>query len=140
VWALLTALFVSSRLGRDPVGALRVLRVGAAGFLMLVASAAPPLLARRESGRELFRHTGGREVLAWNAWRTAWMAGYFYNDGAVREVSSLKEIVATAAREPALVLCGPAEVHQLKGLPGFTAGVVAVGPRGQTLVRLRPSS
>jgi 4-amino-4-deoxy-L-arabinose transferase-like glycosyltransferase len=140
LWALLTALTVSSRLGREPGGALRVLRVGAAGLLMLVASAAPPLLARRESGRELFRHTGGQEVLAWNAWRTAWMAGYFYNDGSVREVSSLEEIVAAAGREPALVLCGPAQLRVLAGLPGFSATVVAVGPRGQTLVRLRPSS
>jgi 4-amino-4-deoxy-L-arabinose transferase-like glycosyltransferase len=140
LWALLTALLVSSRLGREPAGALRVLRVGAAGFLMLLASAAPPLIARRESGRDLFRHTGGQPVLVWNAWRTAWMAGYFYNDGSVREVSSLPEIVAAAAREPALVLCGPAEVRILQDLPGFSASVVDTGPRGQTLVRVRPSS
>jgi 4-amino-4-deoxy-L-arabinose transferase-like glycosyltransferase len=140
VWAVLVALLVSSRMGRDPAGALRVLRVGAAGLLLLLAHAAPPLLARRESGRELFRHTEGREVLAWNAWRTAWMSGYFYNDGAVREVSSVQEIVAVASQQTALVLCGPAELRQLSEVPGFQATVVATGPRRQTLVRLRPSS
>jgi len=132
---------VSSRIRRDPARALRVLRIGAAGFLLLVAHAAPPLLARRESGRELFRHTQGQEVLAWNAWRTAWMAGYFYNDGGVREVKGLEEIVTAASRDnTALVLCGPAEVRRLSQLPGFLATIVAVGPRQQTLVRLRPSS
>jgi hypothetical protein len=140
VWALLAALLFSSRFARDPSGALRVLRVGAAGLLMLVATAAPPLLARRESGRNLFRHTRGREVLVWNAWRTAWMAGYFYNDAAVREVSSLREIAAAAAREPTLVLCGPAEVRALSTLAGHRASVLAIGPRGQTLVRVTPSS
>jgi hypothetical protein len=137
---VLVALMVSSRIGRDPAAALRMLRVGAAGFLLLLAHAAPPLLARRESGRELFRHTQGQEVLAWNAWRTAWMSGYFYNDGAVREVSSLEEIVRAASRDTALVLCGPSEVRKLSQLPGFLATIVAVGPRHQTLVRLRPSS
>ena len=140
VWAVLVALMVSSRIGRDPTAALRLLRIGAAGFLLLLAHAAPPLLARRESGRELFRHTEGQEVLVWNAWRTAWMSGYFYNDGGVREVSSLEEIVTTASRDTALVLCGPAEVRRLSQLPGFLATIVAVGPRGQTLVRLRPYS
>ena len=140
LWALLTALTVSRRLAGDPAGALRILRVGAAGLLLLLASAAPPLLARRESGRELFRFTGGQEVLAWNAWRTAWMAGYFYNDGRVREVSRLDAITAVARAGPVLVLCGPAELRILRRLPGFAATVMGEGPRGQILVRLTPSS
>lgn len=136
MWALVNSLAVSRRLAVDAAGGLRILRVGAAGFLLLLTSAAPPLLARRESGRDLFRHTGGQEVLAWHAWRTAWMAGYFYNDGKVREVSSLAEITAAAAEGPALVLCGPAELRMLRHLPGYAAGVIAEGPREQTLVRL----
>jgi len=141
VWALVASLAVSRRLAVDPAGALRILRVGAAGLLLLLTSAAPPLLARRESGRDLFRHTGGQEVLAWHAWRTAWMAGYFYNDGKVREVATLAEITAAAAGGPVLVLCGPAELRILRRLPGYAATVVAEGPREQTLVRVvRPSS
>jgi 4-amino-4-deoxy-L-arabinose transferase-like glycosyltransferase len=140
LWALVTALAVSRRLGLDPAGALRVLRVGAAGLLLLLTGALPPLLARRESGRDLFRAARGEEVLAWNAWRTAWMAGYFYNDGRVREVATLAEVTAAARGGPVLVLCGPAELRVLRRLPGFAASVVAEGPRGQALVRVRSSS
>jgi len=136
LWALLAALAASRRLSVDAAGGLRILRVGAAGLLLLLAVAATPLLARRESGRELFRHAGGQEVLAWHAWRTAWMAGYFYNDAKVRAVSSLAEITAAAAEGPALVLCGPAELRLLRRLPGYAATVIAEGPREQTLVRL----
>jgi hypothetical protein len=69
------------------------------------------------------------------------MAGYFYNDGAVREVSSVQEIArAAGSRDSVLVLCGPAELRQLSQLSGFMATVVSVGPRSQSLVRLRPSS
>jgi hypothetical protein len=136
VWALVASLAASRRLGADPAGALRILRVGAAGLLLLLSTAAPPFLARRESGRDLFRHTGGQEVLAWHAWRTAWMAGYFYNDGRVREVATLAEITAAAAKGPVLVLCGPSELRILRRLPGYAASVVDEGPREQALVRL----
>ena len=136
LWALVASLAASRKLSADPAGALRILRVGAAGLLLLLTSAAPPLLARRESGRDLFRHTGGQEVLAWHAWRTAWMAGYFYNDGKVREVSTLAEITAAAAQGPVLVLCGPSELRILRRLPGYAARVVDEGPREQALVRL----
>ncbi|HEV7502506.1 MAG TPA: glycosyltransferase family 39 protein [Vicinamibacteria bacterium] len=136
LWALVTALALSRRIGGDPASALRILRVGAAGLLLLVTSAAVPVLARRESGRALFRDTGGREVLAWNAWRTAWMAGYFYNDGRVREIATLEEVTAAATPGPALVLCGPAERRLLRALPGYAVSVVAEGPREQTLLRV----
>ena len=141
LWALVASLAASRKLARDPAGALTILRVGAAGLLLLLTRAAPPLLASRESGRDLFRHTGGQEVLAWHAWRTAWMAGYFYNDGKVREVATLAEITGAAANGPVLVLCGPAELRILRRLPGYAASVVDEGPREQALVRLvRPSS
>ena len=77
-------------------------------------------------------------MLAWNAWRTAWMAGYFYNDGRVREVSGIDEIATAAARAPALVLCGPGELRALAALPGYEARVLATGPRGQVLARVQP--
>jgi hypothetical protein len=141
LWSLVASLAASRKLARDPAGALTILRVGAAGLLLLLTRAAPPLLASRESGRDLFRHTGGEEVLAWHAWRTAWMAGYFYNDGKVREVATLAEITAATAGGPVLVLCGPAELRILRRLPGYAARVVDEGPREQALVRLvRPSS
>ena len=140
VWCLLVGLGLRLRATRDPAGAIGLLRVGAAGMLVLLAWAAPPILARRESGRSLFARTGGHEVLVWGAWRTAWMAGYYYNDGRVQEVATLDQITAAARRAPTLVLCGPAERRILQHLAGFSALVLAEGPRGQVLVRLRPSS
>jgi 4-amino-4-deoxy-L-arabinose transferase-like glycosyltransferase len=136
VWCLIMGLAFSRRLAPDPAGTLRLLRVGGAGLLLLLTTAAPTILAHRESGRDLFRPARGREVLAWNAWRTAWMAGYFYNDGKVREVAGLPDVAEAAARGPALVLCGPAERRQLERLPGHRAGILATGPRDNVLVRV----
>jgi hypothetical protein len=113
-----------------------MLRVGGAGLLLLLALAAPPILARRDSGRRLFLPAMGREVLAWGAWRTAWMAGYFYNDGKVREVAGLTEVKDAAAQGPVLVLAGPAERRQLEQAPGLAPHVLAEGPRGNALYRV----
>jgi 4-amino-4-deoxy-L-arabinose transferase-like glycosyltransferase len=140
VWAVLVALFFSWRMGRDTVGALRLLRVGAAGFLLLLAMAAPPIIEARESGASLFRPAGGREVLAWRAWRTAWMAGYFYNDGRVREVETLAEIAAAAAERPVLVVAGPRERDQIARVRGLRARILARGPRHHALVEVTSSS
>ena len=131
----MTFLF-SRRVGADPAGALRVLRIGAAGLLLLVTLAAPPLLARRESGRDLFIPTMGREVLAWGAWRTAWMAGYFYNDGKVREVSGAEEIFAAVDEGPTLVLAGPSERRRLEAMGSIETRVLADGPRSNVLLRI----
>jgi 4-amino-4-deoxy-L-arabinose transferase-like glycosyltransferase len=137
VWSLVMGFGFSLRIVRDPEGALRLLRVGAAGFLVLMAGAAPPFLAHLESGRSLFRAAGGREVLAWGAWRTAWMSGYFYNDARVREVAGFPEIVTRLqAGGPVLVLCGPGERRRLAEMAGLTMRVLAEGPRGNVLVRL----
>jgi len=132
-WALLTGFAFSRQVVRDAIGALRLLRVGAAGLMALLALAAPPLLAAHESGRGLFLPAAGREVLAWGAWRTAWMAGYFYNDGRVREVSGLAEIEAGLRDEALLVLCGPAERRRLAATP-FQLRVLAEGPRSNALL------
>lgn len=137
VWALLLALLSSRRLASNPAGALGVLRVGSAGFLVLLALAAPPVLARRESGRDLFLPAQGREVLAWGAWRSAWMAGYFYNDGKVREIAGLSEVMDAAREGPVLALCGPAERQLLARTPSLETQVLAEGPRGNALVRAR---
>jgi 4-amino-4-deoxy-L-arabinose transferase-like glycosyltransferase len=133
-WALLTAWLVSRRVGADAAGALGLLRVGAAGLLLLLAHAAPPLVARRESGRDLFRPAGGREVLAWGAWRTAWMAGYFYNDGKVRQVDSAQAIVEASRQGPVLALCGPAERRALESSASLRVSVLAEGPRANALL------
>ena len=135
-WTVMASIAVAARVGSDPAGALRLLRVAAAGILLLLAMAAPPILARRESGRDLFLATGGREVLAWGATRSAWMAGYFYNDGKVREVAGLGEVAAAAERGPALVICGPAERRLLTAAPGLVTRVLAAGPRDSALVRV----
>ena len=136
VWALVVTFLVSSRLRIDPAGALRTLRVGAAGLLLLIALAAPPILARRESGRVLFIPAMGREVLAWGAWRTAWMAGYFYNDGRVREVADASEVMAAVEQGPQLVLLGPAERRRLEAMGGLLVRRLASGPRDNSLVRV----
>jgi 4-amino-4-deoxy-L-arabinose transferase-like glycosyltransferase len=135
-WALLTAFVFSLHAERRPAAALRLLRVGAPGLLVLLALAAPPLVARDESGRALFAPAAGREVLAWRAWRTAWMAGYFYNDGRVREVESLAEIAEAAGRAPVLVVCGPGERQQIAASAWLRAQVLAHGPRGHVLLEV----
>jgi 4-amino-4-deoxy-L-arabinose transferase-like glycosyltransferase len=140
LFALATAFAVSHRIGTDAAGALRLLRVGGAGFLLLLALAAPPMLARQESGRSLFLPAQGREVLAFGAWRTAWMAGYFYNDGRVREVTDLREVVDAAAAGPVLVLCGPAERRQLESLTDVQTLSLAEGPRRNALLRVTRSA
>jgi hypothetical protein len=135
-WALLVTLMFARRLGPDPAGALRLLRVGGAGFLLLLALALPPLLERRESGRRLFLPAQGREVLAFGAWRTAWMAGYFYNDGRVREVTELREVTDGLGSGPVLVVCGPEQRRQLEALLDLRTLVLAEGPRSNVLLRL----
>jgi 4-amino-4-deoxy-L-arabinose transferase-like glycosyltransferase len=136
VWAVVVAFFFSRRVGPDPAGALRLLRVGAAGFLLLAAMAAPPILARRESGARLFAPAMGRPVLAWGAWRTAWMAGYFYNDGRVREVVQASEVLSAVEREPTLVLAGPSERRRLEAMGSLEVHRLAEGPRGNALLRV----
>jgi len=136
VWTALAVLAFAARWRGDAAGALRLLQITAAGFLLLLTGAAPPILARRESGRDLFVPAGGREVLAWGASRTAWMAGYFYNDGRVREVGTLAEVAAQAARGGALVVAGPAEREALARAPSLSIRVLAEGPRGSALVRV----
>jgi hypothetical protein len=111
--------------------------VGAPGFLLLLATAAPPLIAARESGAALFAPAGGRPVLAWNAWRTAWMAGYFYNNGNVREVQTLAEITEAAARGPVLVLSGRRERDELMRVRGFRSLILSRGPRDHALIEVK---
>lgn len=140
VWALTVMFVVSNRIERSPLLALALLRVGAAGLLLLVAVAAPPILAARESGRDLFIPAAGRPVLAWGAWRTAWMAGYFYNDAKVREVSSFRELEQALRAGPALVLCGPSERRRLELLRTAKTTVLAEGPRRNALLRVEALS
>jgi 4-amino-4-deoxy-L-arabinose transferase-like glycosyltransferase len=135
-WAVITAFLFSRRVGLDPAGALRLLRIGAAGLLLLVAFIAPPILERRESGRALFRGAMGREVLAWGAWRTAWMAGYFYNDGKVAEVTRATEILAAVERGPTLVLAGPAEKRRLESMGSLEVRTLTTGVRQNALLRV----
>ncbi len=135
-WAVIVAYLVSRRIGADPAGAFRLLRVGAAGLLLLVLLVAPQILARRESGRAFFEAAMGREVLAWGAWRTAWMAGYFYNDAKVREVPSAVEIMTAVGEGPTLVLAGPSESRRLKAMGAFQVHVLVRGPKENELLRI----
>lgn len=135
-WVAMVMLLFARRVASDPAGALRLLRVGAGGMLLLVALAAPPILERRESGRRLFLPAHGREVLAWGAWRTAWMSGYFYNDGSVREVSDASEILVAVAKAPVLVLAGPAEQRRLGSMGSIEVQRLAEGARQNALLRV----
>jgi 4-amino-4-deoxy-L-arabinose transferase-like glycosyltransferase len=135
-WAVVVAFLFSRRIGADPAGAFRLLRIGGAGLLLLFAFVAPPIVARQESGRDLFIPAMGREVLAWGAWRTTWMAGYFYNDGRVREVEQASEILAALDTGPTLVLAGPSERRRLQSMGSLTVLTLAEGPRGNALLRL----
>jgi 4-amino-4-deoxy-L-arabinose transferase-like glycosyltransferase len=136
VWCVIVGLGFWRRVGQDAAGAVRLLRVGGAGALLLLTLAAPPILARRESGKRLFGPARGREVLAWGAWRTAWMAGYFYNDGHVREVPGVSEIMAALDRGPTLALVGPGERRQLENTLAVVVHPLAEGPRQNALLRL----
>lgn len=137
LWVLATAFLFTRQVGRSLPAAAALLRLGAAGFLLLLALAAPPILDRWESGRAFFVPAQGREVLVWNARRTAWMAGYFYNDGRVREVSGLADIHAAAGAGPVLVLCGPAEQRAIARVPRFAASVLAEGLKENALLEIR---
>ena len=137
-WSLIVALGASRALRRDPAGAFSLMRVGGAGFLVLLTSAAPAILARQQSGRDLFVPAQGREVLVWGAWRTAWMAGYYYNDGRVREVAGLPTIVDAAARGPVLVLAGPGERRQLGAATSLETLPLSTDFRGDTLLKVTP--
>ena len=136
VWAVVVAFLFSRRVGPDPAGALRLLRIGSAGLLLLIVLAAPPILDRRESGRKLFLPAMGRDVLAWGAWRTAWMAGYFYNDGKVREVEQAGDVLAAIERGPTLVLAGPSERRQLEAMGSLEVRTLARGPKENALLRV----
>jgi len=99
--------------------------------------AAPPILARHESGRALFLPAAGRQVHVWGAWRTAWMAGYFYNDGRVKTLTDLPDVQAAAAHGPALVLVGPSERRRIEHAPGLVSRVLASGARNNVLLEVQ---
>lgn len=135
-WLLLSAWVVSRQSARSPAAALHALRVGAGGLLVLLALVAPPILAARESGRDLFAKTSGQEVLVYGAWRTAWMAGYFYNDGKVRAATFADIIDAINENGSALALCGPTQARDIERAMGFRTEVLSAGPRGNRLLRV----
>jgi 4-amino-4-deoxy-L-arabinose transferase-like glycosyltransferase len=135
-WAIVAAFGFARRVGPDPAGALAILRVGGVGVLLLLTQIAPGVVARRESGRDLFIPAHGREVLALGAWRTAWMAGYFYNDGRVREISTLAEVQSAADGGPVLVLVGPSERRTIDATASLRPIVLSEGPRGNSLLRV----
>src|SRR5262245_1420338 len=136
IWAVLTALLASRTWDRRPEAAPNVLRVSAVGLLLLVTLVAPPVLERSQSGRRFFLPAHGREVLAWGAWRTAWMAGYFYNDGQVREVADISEVMQSVDVTPTLVLCGPAERRHLEHAAGVEALTLVMGPKENALLKV----
>ena len=70
------------------------------------------------------------------AWRTAWMAGYFYNDARVRQVDGASEVLAAVERGPQLVLAGPGERRRLESMGGVELKVLAEGPRQNVLLRV----
>lgn len=139
LWALATAFVASRAFERARHESLRILAIGAAGFLLLLTLVGPPVLEAMESGRRLFLPAQGREVLVVGAWRTAWMSGYFYNDGRVREMHSLDQALDLIREEPRLILFGPSQWRQAQRMKEFTTLPLADGPRGNILVRVSKS-
>ncbi len=137
IWAVAFGLFAAWGLGSGRASAFGSLRVGGAGLLLLAAVVAPPIVARHESGRDLFVPAEGCEVLAFGAWRTAWMAGYFYNDARVRTVGDINEVAEQLGHSRrVLVLTGPAERRRLTTVPQWVTTVLASGPREHVLLEV----
>jgi 4-amino-4-deoxy-L-arabinose transferase-like glycosyltransferase len=136
LWLLATTFMASRAFERARSESLRILSIGAAGFLLLLTLVAPPVLEAMESGRRLFLPARGREVLVAGAWRTAWMSGYFYNDGKVRELNSLQEALALVSGQPRLILFGPAEWRTLGSSKEYQALELARGAHGSVLARI----
>jgi 4-amino-4-deoxy-L-arabinose transferase-like glycosyltransferase len=137
-WVLIVVLGVSRTIGRDAAGALTLLRVGGAGLLALLAFGAPTVLARQQSGRDLFASARGREVLVWGAWRTAWMSGYFYNDGRVREITGLAAVAEAAQEGSVLVLAGRGERRLVEAVTSLASQRLAGDGHGDALIEVRP--
>ena len=140
LWLLATTFMASRAFERARTEGLRILAIGAAGFLLLLTLVAPPVLEAMQSGRRLFLPARGREVLVVGAWRTAWMSGYFYNDGRVKELGSLGEALELVDKEPRLILFGPAELREVKGSDMYTTLELAQGARGNVLARISTRS
>jgi hypothetical protein len=64
------------------------------------------------------------------------MAGYFYNDGRVREIEGAGEVLAAVDAGPTLVLAGPAERRRLDTMGSVEVHALASGPRDNALVRV----
>ena len=140
LWAVIVTGSVLARIRADPAGALSLLRVGAAGLLLLLASSVPAVLPRWQSGRHLFRGTQGREVLVWGAERAAWMSGYFYNDGRVREIRDWSDLSREAAEGSVLVLCGPSQQRTVMSARAFSSRLLARGPGASALLEVEGST
>jgi hypothetical protein len=65
------------------------------------------------------------------------MAGYFYNDGNVREIAGEPEVAAAASNGPVFVLAGPGERRRLEAAAGLTVTSAAEGPHSTTLLVVR---
>lgn len=139
-WALASAFGIARAFDRARRQGLRVLTIAAAGLLLLVTLVAPPVLSALQSGRRLFIPAQGREVLVLGAWRTAWMSGYFYNDGRVREVDSFETLVGLVNEGPRLVMFGPSEWIQAERQTRFRVVRLAEGPHGAILARASPQT
>ncbi len=136
LWAVAATFLASRAFDRTRGESLRILSIGAAGFLLLLTMVAPPVLETMESGRRLFLPAHGREVLVVGAWRTAWMSGYFYNDGRVKDVGTMDVALDFIKTGPQLVLFGPSEWQQVQKSNQFSVLPLAEGPRGNVLVRI----
>lgn len=140
LWLLATTFAASRAMERARREGLRILAIGASGFLLLLTLVAPPVLEAMESGRRLFLPARGREVLAVGAWRTAWMSGYFYNDGRVREINSLSEALGLVGDQPRLMLLGPSEWGKVRTMDAYATLELAQGARGNVLARISTRS
>ena len=138
VWAVVVAFFFSRRVGARPRRGPAA-PAGRGGRPAAPARRSPRRRSSPAASRaaRLFAPAMGREVLAWGAWRTAWMAGYFYNDGKVREVErGERDPRRRSTRGRRSSSPGPSERRRLEAMGSLEVHILARGPRENALLRV----
>jgi 4-amino-4-deoxy-L-arabinose transferase-like glycosyltransferase len=136
--ALLSTIVFALGFHRGLAWTARTLRASMVAILVVVSLIAPSILDRMESGRRIFWYTACKEVVVWGAPRSAWMSGYFYNEGRVRLVYSEKGLRLALHPRNTLVFCGPEQCREvIRSFANQPLRLVAKGPGGSMLIKIK---